>query len=112
MEIKEKDVSNTNGGEEIGFALRCQVTMVNTNIPADQDVMLVYKDHDKCREMFVAQKARAIEENYEREGYTFEVEENEEDYYVALLTNEESKKCCRISIEMGILRDDGIYVLR
>lgn len=83
MEIKEKDVSDTNGGEEIGFALRCQVTMVNTNIPADQDIMLVYKDHDKCREMFVAQKARAIEENYEREGYTFEVEENEEDYYVA-----------------------------
>ena len=112
MEIKEKDVSDTNGGEEIGFALRCQVTMVNTNIPADQDVMLVYKDHDKCREMFVAQKARAIEENYEREGYTFEVEENEEDYYVALLTNEESKKCYRISIEMGILRADGIYVLR
>ena len=106
----EKNITKVDGG--IGFALRCQVTMINTNIPADQDVMIVFKDYNKCRQIFVMEKARAIEENINREDYTFKMEENEEDYYAALVTNEENKNCCRISIEMGALRDNGIYVLR
>lgn len=104
----EKDISKVKDG--ISYILSVKVIM-NCNSLANQHQIILYKNFDDIKKEFDKQRETCIEKNKDREGYTFKIMEDEEDFFNAMVTDKNNNRSYVASIELGILKEKTVYDL-
>lgn len=103
----EKDISKVKDG--ISYILSVKI-ILDCNSLANQHQIILYKNFDDAKKEFDKQREECIEKNKDREGYTFKITEDEEDFFNANVTDENNRNYY-VVIELGILKEKTAYDL-
>ena len=103
----EKDISKVKDG--ISYILSVRI-ILDCNSLGNQHQIILYKNFDDAKKEFDKQRETCIEKNKDREGYTFKITEDEEDFFNAKVTDENNRNYY-VVIELGILKEKTAYDL-